>query len=157
MMALQCYRFVMYLANNGVAVMSLHWLPLIIMSLSHKWLINYAQVQPTNLEQTREQTAFSKMYELKYYSPQPMISLSLLPGNYHNLIIFKTIYWFDNQHKEFQYILFAISTIIGQLDYLWHEIKSKTQSWFSLNDFFFQRHEKSLNLQLILFLFVLTL
>ena len=61
------------------------------------------------------------MHELElkeYYNPEPMISLSLLSGNYHNLIIFKTIYWFDNQHKEFQYILFAIFTIIGQVDEL---------------------------------------
>ena len=86
-----------------------------------------AQAQPSNLIHTSKQTALGKMYDLKlkeYYSPKPMISLSLLSGNYHNLIIFKTIYWFDNQHKVFQYVLFAISTIIGQLDELWHEIRS---------------------------------
>ena len=65
MIAFTDYRFVISLGNNGVAVMSLRWLLLIIMSLSHKWLINYAQAQPTNFEQTREQTAFCKLYELK--------------------------------------------------------------------------------------------
>ena len=38
-------------------------------------------------------------------SPSIIISSSVLGGNCDNLIVFTTIYWFDNQHKEFLNIL----------------------------------------------------